>query len=135
MSLFKGARDLRAQVKAAKELSPTIDEVRAAKQNPEWDSRFSQASASTAPAPPELTEPGTGTVIACYNTNLYKGDDTLFAFSLVVLPDGGLPYPITCESGVPDAYLSRCVAGAVFPVVFDRNDPSRVDIKWAAVSS
>ena len=135
MSLFKGTRDLRAQIKAAKELSPTFAEARALKRNPEWDSRLSQASASTAPAAPELTEPGTGTVIACYNTNLYKGDDTLFAFSLVVVPDGGLPYPITCESGVPDAYLSRCVAGAVLPVVFDRTDHSLVEINWPAVSS
>jgi len=131
MSVFKDLRAIKEQTKGVQR--PTLGDAMAARKTP-GPSPLYQASHSSAPPRPELTEPGTGTVIACYDTNLYKGDDTLFAFCLFVIPDGGLPYPVTCESGVPDAHLDRCVPGTSFPIVFDRQDPSLVDVRWEAVS-
>jgi hypothetical protein len=136
VSPFGQARKIRAQLQAAGINRPTLGDALASRKNPEWDSRQSQASVATEPPPPpQPTEPGRGTIIACYNTDLYKGDDTLFACCLFVVPDGGLPYPTTCESGVPDAHLERCVPGTTVPVRYVQGNAAIVDIDWAAVGS
>jgi hypothetical protein len=132
VGLFGGFNAQRQQINELRQLAkqvqrPSIRDAIDLRRDP---TKAFQATPEFGKQPEIPQSPGTARIVARRPTSLFKGNDTLVALSLMVMPKEGTPYAVAVESGVPDAMLSRCSAGAAVPVTYHRDDRVVVTVDW-----
>lgn len=73
---------------------------------------------------------GTATIVAVRQGHGMVNYQPMIELDLTVVPDGGLPYPVTVKQVTPQIHLARAQPGASVPVKIAPGDPSSVWVDW-----
>ena len=65
-------------------------------------------------------------ILEVWDTRVSVNDDPVVGFLLEVRPPGAAPYRATSKGPIPQVHIPQFQPGAVIPVLFDPEDPSRV---------
>lgn len=74
---------------------------------------------------------GTATVVSAAQTGAMVNFQPTLAIELTVMPDGGVPYPVTVTQVVEQPFLAKAAPGQAVKVKIDQADPNVVWIDWA----
>lgn len=75
--------------------------------------------------------PATATIVSAAQTGAMINFQPSLRLELLVLPVGGVPYPVTVTQVVEQPFVGKAVAGATVAVKVDGADPQTVWIDWA----
>jgi hypothetical protein len=129
MGFFKSMSDLNKQ---AKQIEKTFDP---GQQMKDGMAKMAEANAmmaaQTQAANLALTgTPATATIVSAQQTGALINFQPSLQLDLLVLPTGGVPYPVTVTQVVEQPFLGKAIAGSNVSVKVDSADPQVVWIDW-----
>jgi len=74
--------------------------------------------------------PGTAEVVAVGPTTGAMNMNPMMQVELLLIPEGGMPRPVSTQLVVPIQHLGRLVVGNTLPILASTSDPNAVAIMW-----
>ena len=74
--------------------------------------------------------PGTAEVVAVGPTTGEMNMSPMLQVELLVIPEGGMPRPVSTQLVVPPQHLSRMAVGSTLPILASPSDPNAIAIMW-----
>jgi hypothetical protein len=129
MGFFKSMSDLNKQ---AKQIEKTFDPGQQMKDGmAKMTAANAMMAAQTQAANLALTGiPASASIVAAQQTGALINFQPSLQLDLLVLPTGGVPYPVTVTQVVEQPFLGKAVAGSTVAVKVDSADPQVVWIDW-----
>lgn len=129
MGFFKSMSDLN---KVAKEIDKTFDPGQQMKDGMARMAEANQMMAAQTQAA-NLALHGTAataSIVGAQQTGALVNFQPMLQLDLLVIPTGGVPYPVTVNQIVEQPFLGKAVAGGTVAVKVDAGDPQVVWIDW-----
>lgn len=129
MGFFKNISDLNKQ---AKEINKTFDPGQQMKDGMARMAEANQMMAAQTQAA-NLAVHGTSataSIVGAQQTGALVNYQPMLQLDLLVMPTGGVPYPVTVTQMVEQVFLAKATAGGTVAVKVDAADPQVVWIDW-----